>query len=192
MISHKRLSNPVAKNNYQGSEAGFTLVELMVVVAIIAILAAIGLPKMSAFVKTAETSEAVEQSARIVKAIQGYVDTHTSVTEAAMKTSFDTYTNLSGVAGEAQITTLIPHVSLPATYKFVYTVSLGFTAGETIVCIKSWDKDGDGTEFIMYSNTESTDATWEKNVFRGLYIDPDNVTAVAGGSCTAAGLTTGT
>ena len=44
--------------NTTQSEKGFTLIELMIVVAIIAILAAVAIPAFSKYIRRAKTSEA--------------------------------------------------------------------------------------------------------------------------------------
>jgi prepilin-type N-terminal cleavage/methylation domain-containing protein len=200
MILTKSLVTTVPKNKIQGREAGFTLVELMVVVAIIAILAAVGLPKMSAFVKTAETSEAVEQSARIVKGIQGYVDSHPDVLPATIYANFQpgVYGNLGNGATTGILTTLIPHVSLPDNATFVYKIAVNFvgtddatnnlTAGETTVCVKAY-KMGAETAYILYSSKGSKFAEWESSVYRAKYIDV-NSSVINGGFCDTSGADT--
>ena len=175
-----------------GSErnAGFTLVELMVVVAIIAILAAIGVPRMAAFIKTSETAEAVEQSARIVKGIRGYVDSHPNVLaatiEGAIAPGAGKKGNLGGSVAADEINTLIPHLVLADDATFVYAISIDIqTNGDVYTCVKAW-RAADTEAYLYYSNKASAKVDWEGNVFRAKYID-NTVAAVAGGYCAADG-----
>ena len=60
------------------TQAGFTLVELMIVVAIIGILAAVAIPQFMKYMKRAKTSEAIESIKALSQGAQTYYeDEHT-------------------------------------------------------------------------------------------------------------------
>ena len=175
-------------SGHAGQEAGFTLVELMVVVAIIAILASIGVPKMTAFIRTSETAEAVEQSSRIVQGVRGYIDSHPNIDAATIEAAIDPAAqgNLNSGTPADEISTLIPHLVAADNAQFIYEIDIDVQANRDVwVCVKAW-KAADTAAFLLYSSLASRLVTWEGNIYRATYID-NTIPAVAGGYCTATG-----
>jgi len=82
------------------NQKGFTLIELMIVVAIIGILAAIAIPQFLDMMKSSKKSEASEQLSAIKKGAQAYVPEHAAFPAAteALTPSSDTCCNLAKLA----------------------------------------------------------------------------------------------
>lgn len=175
-------------------ESGFTLVELMVVIAIIAILASVGVPKMTAFIKTAETSEAVQQSATIVKYVKAWYSTHPNATRTPEASAV-----LSGktllAAGSGTITTILPTLSVSTDSDYDYYISTVEDATDTDivnVCVMANPAGAGAADLdnaILYSSVEAADdaTDWEGNVHRAAYVDGDSDSLSASGVCGADG-----
>lgn len=65
-------------------ESGFTLIELMIVVAIIGILAAVAVPQYKAYVGRSMVSEALASTSAIKTAFEEYITTQTSLTNGTI------------------------------------------------------------------------------------------------------------
>jgi type IV pilus assembly protein PilE len=118
-------------NNYRG----FTMIELMIVIAVIGILSAIAMPQYNQYVLRGKLTEAVTQLSDLrVRLEQSYQDNRNFGPNAAACTvvmpttpavKFFTYTCTTGATGQTYLLTATSRAGngLGAAGQFVYTVT---------------------------------------------------------------------
>ena len=186
------------KDGRSKGQKGFTLVELMVVVAIIGILAAIGLPQLFRYVRNAEATEAVNMSGSIARNLLGYQQSRGLTGTLAAAALNNSYSSPSGssaapTGGTINLNSLIPQIQLPSDHGFKYLVSAAASTGGTVAtgdlvfCIKAEDITT-STHTVYYSSAPSAQATWNRHYSNTAYVTEAGEAHVAGAYCLDTGL----
>ncbi len=192
------MTYPLFRRHQPKADEGFTLIELMIVVTIVAILGAVSIPKYISYVRSSQAAEVGNTAGMMVSAMQAYEDSQ-SMAPATMVTTFNNTVlappGATLASGTTSLSSVLPNLNLPQNAMFTYAVSAaiasgGDTKGDVVFCISATGNSNAGvpTATVLYSSSPATSAAkgWAGRVFNQLYVT-GNTAAPAGGNVTPGG-----